>query len=300
MFKKKIQTLLAVSLLAMASLSSAVAPKLVVGGKNFTEQRLLAEMTGQYLKANGFDVDLRTDMGSALVRAAQEHGQIDLYWEYTGTSLISYNKITETLSPEETYRRVKELDAKKGIVWLNPSTANNTWALAIRESDRDRLPFRTVSELKAALEAGKTHTLAAGVQFASRPDGLPGLEKMYGFKYPRPLIKQMDPGLTYQAIRDGQVDIAAVYTTDGRVQAFKLLVLKDDKNFFPPYALVPVVRQDTLEKYPQLAPLMNAMSAKLDDTSMRKLNAAVDVDKKTFEKVARDFLVENKLIKDGK
>lgn len=300
MLKNIILTALASALLTFGPPSFADAPKLVIGGKNFTEQRLLAEMTGQYLKANGFQVDLRTDMGSALVRAAQEHGQIDLYWEYTGTSLISYNKITERLNPEETYRRVKELDAKKGLVWLNPSTANNTWALAIRESDRDRLTFRTVSELKAALEAGKAVTLAAGVQFASRPDGLPGLEKMYGFKYPRPLIKQMDPGLTYQAINDKQVDIAAVYTTDGRVQAFKLMVLKDDKNFFPPYALVPVVREDTLKKYPQIAPLMNAMSSTLNDTSMRKLNASVDVDKKSFDQVAHDFLVQNKLIKQAK
>src|SRR5450830_983423 len=297
MLKSKIQALLAISLFAVTSIGFSATPQVVVGGKNFTEQRLLAEITGQYLKANGFQVDLRTDMGSALVRAAQEHGQIDLYWEYTGTSLISYNKITESLSPEEAYRRVKELDAKKGIIWLNPSSANNTWAFAIRESDQNKLTFRTVSELKAALAAGKQLTLAAGVQFVSRPDGLVGLEKAYDFKYPKSLIKQMDPGLTYQAIRDSQVDVAAVYTTDGRVQAFKLLILKDDKNFFPPYALVPVVRQDTLEKYPQLGPRMNAVSAKIDDTSMRKLNASVDVDKIPFEKVAHDFLVQNKLIK---
>lgn len=300
MLKQKIKALIATCIFAIAPFSHSAEPKVVVGGKNFTEQRLLAEMTSQYLKASGFQVDLRTDMGSALVRAAQEHGQIDLYWEYTGTALISYNKILEPLNAEETYRRVKELDAKKGIVWLNPSSANNTWALAIRESDKDRLPFRTVSELKAALAAGKAPTLAAGVQFVSRTDGLVGLEKSYDFKYPKSLIKQMDPGLTYQAIRDAQVDIAAVYTTDGRVEAFKLLVLKDDKNFFPSYALVPVVREDTLKKYPQLERLMNAVSARLDDTTMRRLNAAVDVEKKSFEEVARNFLVQQKLVKDGK
>ena len=300
MLKQKIKALIATCIFAIAPFSHSAEPKVVVGGKNFTEQRLLAEMTSQYLKASGFQVDLRTDMGSALVRAAQEHGQIDLYWEYTGTALISYNKILEPLNAEETYRRVKELDAKKGIVWLNPSSANNTWALAIRESDKDRLPFRTVSELKAALAAGKAPTLAAGVQFVSRTDGLVGLEKSYDFKYPKSLIKQMDPGLTYQAIRDAQVDIAAVYTTDGRVEAFKLLVLKDDKNFFPSYALVPVVREDTLKKYPQLERLMNAVSARLDDMTMRRLNAAVDVEKKSFEEVARNFLVQQKLVKDGK
>ena len=295
-----LRTVLAICLLAVASSGHAAAPKIVVGGKNFTEQRLLAELTGQYLKANGFDVDLRTDMGSALVRAAQENGQIDLYWEYTGTSLISYNKVTEQLSRDDTYRRVKDLDAKKGIIWLDASAANNTWTFAIRQKDKERLPFRTISELQAALQGGQQLTLAAGVQFVSRPDALVGLEKAYGFKYPKSLIKQMDPGLTYQALQDGQVDLAAVYTTDGRIEAFNLLLLKDDKNFFPPYALVPVVRKDTLEKYPQLMPLMNAVAAKLDDATMRKLNASVDVDKKSIELAAHDFLAQQSLIETAK
>jgi osmoprotectant transport system substrate-binding protein len=296
MLQRTIRTLFSIAILTAATLAHATAGKVVVGGKNFTEQRLMAEMTATYLKAKGFDVDLRTDMGSALVRQAQENGQIDLYWEYTGTSLISYNKITEPLAPEEAYRTVKELDGKKGIVWLNPSKANDTFALAIRSEDKAKLKLNSISELAAALNAGKELTVAGGVQFISRPDGLPGLEKAYGFKYPRPLIKQMDAGLTYQALKAGQVDIGTVYSTDGRVQALNLLILKDDKNFFPSYALVPVIRKDTLDKYPQLAQLMNALSAKLDDSTMRKLNASIDVDKRSIEQVAHDFLAQQGLL----
>lgn len=296
MFRSTIRALLVVALMSVAALGHAATGKLVVGGKNFTEQRLMAEMTAEYLKAKGFDVDLRTDMGSALVREAQEQGQIDLYWEYTGTSLITYNKITDRLTPDETYQKVKELDGKKGLVWLNPSKANDTFALAIRQEDQARLHLATISDLAAALNAGKQLTVAAGVEFVARQDGLPGLEKTYGFKYARSLIKQMDIGLTYQALQAGQVDLAMVYSTDGRVKALKFFVLKDDKNFFPAYALVPVVREDTLKKYPQLADLMNALSARLNDQTMQDLNAQVDVDKKSVEQVSHDFLTQQKLI----
>jgi osmoprotectant transport system substrate-binding protein len=284
------------SLLLAASIAAHAADKLVVGGKNFTEQRLMAAMTAEYLKANGFDVDLRTDMGSSLVREAQEKGQIDLYWEYTGTSLITYNKVTDRLTPEETYKRVKELDAQKGIVWLNPSRANDTFALAIRSQDQARLKLKTISDLAAALNAGKQLTLAAGVEFVAREDGLRGLEKAYDFKYSRGLIKQMDIGLTYEALHQGNVDLGMVYSTDGRVGAFQFVVLKDDRNFFPAYALVPVVRADTLKKYPKIGTLMNALSAKLDDPTMQRLNAQVDVDKKTVEQVSHEFLTQQKLI----
>jgi osmoprotectant transport system substrate-binding protein len=296
MFKFAIRGLLAAALLGAALLGHAATGKLVVGGKNFTEQRLMAEMTSQYLKAKGFDVDLRTDMGSAVLRQAQENGQVDLYWEYTGTSLIEYNKIMDRLTPQQAYDRVKTLDTNKGLVWLKPSRANDTFALAIRNEDQAKLHLNTISDLAAALNAGKELTAAVGVEFVARPDGLPGLEKLYGFQYPKSLLKTMDIGLTYQALKAGQVDLAMVYSTDGRVAAFNLHVLKDDKNFFPAYALVPVVRQDTLQKYPQLADLMNTLSSRLDDTLMQKLNAQVDVDKKSVEQVSHDFLVQQHLI----
>jgi osmoprotectant transport system substrate-binding protein len=280
----------------LALAGQAKAENIVVGGKNFTEQQLLAEMTSQLLKAKGFDVDTRSGMGSAALRSAMENGQIDVYWEYTGTSLITYNKIKERMSPEDTYEKVKELDAKKGIVWLNPSDANNTYALAMRKADSEKQGIKTLSDLAAKINGGETLTFASNAEFYARPDGLKPLEKAYGFEFGRANIKRMDSGLVYQALKNGQVDVGLVFATDGRIPAFNFVVLKDDKNYFPAYALTPTIRKEVLDKNPKLAESLNALSAKLDDQTMASLNAAVDVEKKSVEQVAEEFLKEQGLV----
>ncbi|WP_415913656.1 glycine betaine ABC transporter substrate-binding protein [Paraburkholderia sp. J63] len=272
------------------------AASVVVGGKNFTEQQLMAEMTSQLLQAKGFTVTKKDGMGSAVLRQAQENGQVDIYWEYTGTSLITYNKINERLSPEDTYRKVKELDAAKGLVWLNPSKANNTYAFAMNEDEAKKLGIVTVSDLAKALKAGKTLTFACNSEFYARPDGLRPLEKMYGFEFSQDEVKRMDSGLTYQALKDRQVDIALVFATDGRVPAFHFVLLKDDKGYFPAYALTPVIRKATLDANPTLGPILNSLSAKLDAPTMARLNAEVDVQKKSFSDVAHEFLKQSGLI----
>ncbi len=286
-----------IAAVAAGSGASLAQTPIVIGSKGFTEQLLMAEMTSQLLAANGFKPDKRTGMGSAVLRQAMESAQIDVCWEYTGTSLIAYNKITDRMSAADTYNKVKELDAKKGIVWLDPSKANNTYALAVRKKDSPATAgITTLSQLAAAINAGKGITVAVNAEFPGRPDGLPGLEQQYGFKWPIADIRRMDTGLTYQALRDKQVDVALVFETDGRIVAFDFQVLGDDKNFFPPYALTPNVRREVLDKNPKLAELLNRLSAKLDDPTMAGLNAQVDVDKKTVEEVAADFLRGQKLI----
>jgi osmoprotectant transport system substrate-binding protein len=276
--------------------ASAQAQQIVIGGKGFTEQLLIAEMTSQLLKANGFAPDKRTGMGSAVLRKAMESNQVDLCWEYTGTSLITYNKIKDRLSTEDTYKRVKQVDGEKGLVWLNPSKANNTYAIAMSKDGIKSTGIKTLSDFAKAVNAGKAPSLAMNAEFAGRPDGLPGLEKEYGFKMPLDKVKKMDTGLTYQALRDKQVDSTMVFATDGRVAAFDFVILKDDKGFFPPYSLTPVVRKEVLDKNPKLAPMLNKLSAKLDDATMAKLNAQIDVDKKSVEDVAATFLKQNGLI----
>jgi osmoprotectant transport system substrate-binding protein len=139
-------------------------------------------------------------------------------------------------------------------------------------------------------------TLAVNSEFAGRPDGLPGLQKHYDFRWPRENLKRMQSGLIYQALKEGQVDIGLVFATDGRIAAFDFITLDDNKNFFPNYALTPVVRKDTLEDNPDLREQLNALSAKLNDQVMRKLNQRVDVDKETVEDVARSFLESEGLI----
>ncbi len=275
---------------------TARAEEIVVGGKDFTEQLLLAEMTAQLLEAKGFDVEKRDGMGSQVVRDAQVNGQIDLYWEYTGTSLVTYNKVTEPMNAADTYAKVKELDAAQGLTWLAPSAANNTYALAVRASDEKTDPIKTLSDLAKAYNDGETLLMAVNAEFPRRPDGLIGLEETYDFETGRANLRPMDSGLTYQALEQDQVDIALVFATDGRIQAFDFRILGDDKEFFPNYAIAPVVRSDTLEANPGLVEPLEAMAAKLDDATMQRLNAAVDVDKKAIDAVASEFLKANDLI----
>ncbi|MYL22195.1 glycine betaine ABC transporter substrate-binding protein [Vreelandella massiliensis] len=283
--------------IALASgVSFASANEISVGGKNFTEQQLLSTMTTQYLDGLGYDVDNRSGMGSAILRQAQENGQIDLYWEYTGTSLINYNDISESLSPEETYQRVKELDAEKGLTWLEPSDANNTYALAMREDDAEARGISTLSDLAEAVNDGKDLTFALNAEFYAREDGWRPLMQAYDFRVNRSAVSRMDTGLVYQALRDEEVDVGLVFATDGRIPAFNFYVLEDDQGFFPAYALAPVVRTETLEANPELAKQMNRLSALLDDETMAELNASVDVERESIEDVARGFLEENDLL----
>lgn len=293
-----LKQILRIAAIASALLAGSAGAQnaVVVGGKNFTEQQIMAEMTTRLLQKAGYKVDKRAGMGTAVLRAAQENGQVDVYWEYTGTSLVTFNKVTDRLSAEETYKRVKSLDAAKGLVWLNPSAANNTYAFAMNQDEAAKLGISSLSDLAAAVRKGNALTFASNAEFYSRPDGLKPLLEMYQFEFPRDNVKRMDSGLTYQALKDRQVNIALVFATDGRVPAFNFVVLRDDKNFFPAYALTPVVRKQTLDANPKLADQLNALSAKLNDKTMAGLNASVDVDKKTVEAVSEGFLKQAGLL----
>lgn len=284
-------------ILAAALTLSAAAQTIVVGGKAFTEQQIMTAMTVELLKARGFSPKREAGMGSAAVRAALENGQVDVYWEYTGTGLGVFNKITDKFaSAEDTYKRIKEVDAAKGLVWLNPSQVNNTYGFAMNRDQAQKLNIVTVSDLAKAVKGGAKLTFASNAEFYARPDGLPGWQTAYGFEFDRDNVKRMDTGLVYSALKDRQVDVGVVFATDGRIPAFNFVVLKDDKHYAPWYNLTPVVRKEILDKYPKIAEPLNALAAKLNDETMAKLNASVDVDKKTVEEVASGFLKSNGLI----
>lgn len=286
------------TLFATASIAFGLqtAQAITVGGKNYTEQQLMAEMTTQLLRAKGIEAIKKAGMGSAVLRAAQENGQIDLYWELTGTSLITFNKVTDKLNADETYKKVRDLDAAKGLIWLNPSKANNTYALVMRRNDSDDKGIKTLSDLARVVKGGANLSFASNIEFAARPDGLKPMEVAYGFEFPRANVRRMDSGLTYQALKEKQVDIALAFATDGRIPAFDFVVLRDDKGFFPFYNLTPVIRKDTMDANPKIVPLLNALSAKLDDATMARLNASVDLDKKSIEEVASKFLKDAGLL----
>jgi osmoprotectant transport system substrate-binding protein len=282
---------------ALAGAGGVAAQTIVVGGKAFTEQQIMTAMTVALLKARGFTPDRKAGMGSAAVRSALENGQIDVYWEYTGTGLSVFNKITDKFAtPEDAYKRIKEVDGAKGIVWLNMSRANNTYAFAMNQDQAQKLGIVTMSDLAKAVKGGAKLTFGSNAEFYARPDGLPGWQAAYGFEFDRDNVKRMDTGLVYTALKDRQVDSGVVFATDGRIPAFNFVVLRDDKNYAAPYNMTPVVRKEILDKNPKIADALNALSAKLDNDTMAKLNASVDVDKKTPEEVAEQFLKANGLI----
>ena len=281
---------------AQAADAPAEAPVLRIGARVFTEQTMLAELTAQYLRDKGYQVQITGGLGSNLARSAQESGQLDLLWEYTGVSLVAYNHVDEKLDSEQTYQRVKELDIKKGLVWLSPSKFNNTYALALPDKIAQQYPqINTMSDLTTVLkaEADKGHIVALDTEFANRSDGLVGMVKHYGMNLGRENTRQMDAGLVYTALRNGQVFAGLVYTTDGRLNAFKLKVLEDDKHYFPDYTAAPVIRKEYLDKHPELADLLKPLAALLDNQTMRTLNARIDVDHESPTVVAAEFLREH-------
>lgn len=281
---------------AQAADAAAETPVLRIGARVFTEQTMLAELTAQYLRDKGYDVQITGGLGSNLARSAQESGQLDLLWEYTGVSLVAYNHVDEKLDSEQTYQRVKELDAKKGLVWLSPSKFNNTYALALPDKIAQQYPqVNTMSDLTTVLkaEADKGHIVALDTEFANRSDGLVGMVKHYGMNLGRENTRQMDAGLVYTALRNGQVFAGLVYTTDGRLNAFKLKVLADDKHYFPDYTAAPVIRKEYLDKHPELDDLLKPLAALLDNQTMRTLNARIDVDHESPTVVAAEFLREH-------
>ena len=285
--------LLGLALLCTGVANAADKPVIRLGARVFTEQSVLAAITAQYLNTKGYNVQITGGLGRNLARSAQETNQLDMVWEYTGVSLVSYNHVTEKLDSAATYQRVKELDAKKGLVWLAPSKFSNTYALALPENIARQYPqVNTISQLNQVLidEPKKGHVLALDTEFANRSDGLVGLTKTYDLKFTRPDIRQMDAGLVYTALRNGQVFTGLVYTTDGRLSAFHLKLLADDKHYFPDYTAAPVVRKDFLDAHPDLAADLKPLAEMLDDETMRQLNAKVDVQHLSPTAVATEFL----------
>ncbi|AGZ36896.1 glycine/betaine ABC transporter substrate-binding protein [Pseudomonas sp. SWI6] len=292
--KKTIALLLGAALLFAGFAQAADKPLIRIGARVFTEQTVLAEITAQYLRAHGYQVRVTGGLGSSLARQAQETGQLDLMWEYTGVSLVSYNHIDERMpSAEATYAKVKELDAGKGLIWLTPSKFSNTYALALPRKVAEAYPQVTsISALNDVLRAQPDGNLlvALDTEFANRPDGLVGLKEMYDLQVGRANIRQMDAGLVYTALRNNQVFAGLVYTTDGRLSAFDLKLLEDDKHYFPDYTAAPVVRKAVLDANPELASLLKPLAEQLDDETMRQLNAKVDVEHQNPSAVAAAFL----------
>ena len=264
-----------------------------VGSKNFTEQFVLGELYAQALEANGIKTEKKLNLGGTLIaHKALEEKQIDLYPEYTGTILLAVLKQESMTDAKAVYDKVKAEYAAKGLVVLNQAPVNNTYVLVVRADTADKYKLETNSDLA---KVSKDLKLGAGPEFRDRKDGLPGLRDKYGMEFKEDL--QLAIGLRYQALKNDQIQVVNGYSTDGMISAMKLKRLKDDRNLWPPYYIVPVVRKDALDANPKLANVLNRVNALLDDATMAELNYKVDGEKMEPKDVAHDFLKTKGVVK---
>lgn len=272
----------------------------VVGAKDFSEQDILAAMTAHLLEANGADAEPKRITGSVSTRKALESGEIQLYWEYTGTGWITYLGHTKPISdPAEQYEAVKQEDASKNqITWLDAADFNNTYALAAREEFAEQQDLTSLSDLaELAKTDPKAVTICVESEFAARDDGLTGLLKAYDIDIPRSQIKTLDTGVIYTETDEGTTcNFGEVFTTDGRIANLGLTVLDDDKQFFPVYQGAPTLKQQTLEQHPEIAEILAPLSERLDTETMQQLNAKVDVQGLDAEDVAEQWLEKEGLL----
>lgn len=278
--------------LALSLLHAGCAPKgevIVIGSKNFSEQVLLAELVAQHLEARmGVPVERKVNLGGTLIcHQALRAGKIDLYVEYTGTALTAILDQKPSGDPAEVYRRVKEAYAQQfDLEWTEPLGFNNTFAIVVRGEDARRLGLKTISD--AAAHAPEWRA-GFGYEFMERPDGFAGLARTYGLQFGQP-PRTMELGLLYRALKEKQVDFVAGNSTDGVIAALDLVVLEDDRKYFPPYEAAPVVRRATLARHPELRGALAELGGKIDEEEMRRMNAAVDGEKRDPKEVAREFL----------
>lgn len=280
---------------------AATKGKIVVGSKEFTEQRILGNLLIEVLNNAGYEADDKTGLGGTLVvREALKNEQIDIYMAYNGTILMTALKHkTPITDPVECYNVVKKEDLEKnGIVWLSPTTVNNTYCLVMRRAHAEELGIKTLTDLGNHISNHEDDlTVGLNAEFYTRPDGYPKLKKAYDFKVPMSKIVKMRSGLLYNAIRDKQVDVCVAFATDGRIKGFDLVVLTDDKKFFPAYTVAPIVKKTTLDKYPDLPDVLKPLTDALTDEEMTRLNYQVDIEKMQVKEAARDWLKSRQLIR---
>lgn len=266
-----------------------------VGSKDFTEQFILGEMYALVLEDKGLKVQRKLNLGGTPVaQAGLQSGQIDLYPEYTGTGLLTILKLPASSNQNQVFDTVsKAYQEKFKLVWLAPAPMNNSQALAMTQAGAKKYGIKTISEL--AKNASKL-VMIGPPEFEGREDGLPGLKKAYG-NFQLKAYKGADPGLRYQALKDGQADVGVAFGTDGELNALNLVVLEDDKKLFPPYQVAPVVRQEILDKNPIIRDSLNSLSAKLTNQVMQRLNYEVSGKKREPADVAKEFLTKEGLLK---
>ncbi|MBI9049129.1 MAG: hypothetical protein JEZ00_06910 [Anaerolineaceae bacterium] len=282
---------------AASSDMSGEAGTITIGSKDFTEQFIVAELYAQVLEHAGFTVERKLNLGGTpIAQTALVNGDIDLYPEYTSTGLLTVLKLDPIQDADQIYQTVKSgYEEQFSITWLSPSPFNDTQALAMTRAVADEYGIKTYSDL--ALQA-ENLVLGGPAEFLEREDGIKGLQGAYGgFEFME--MKQLGTGsLRYQALLDGAIDVVVAFGTDGAIGGNDLLLLEDDLTFYPIYNIAPVIRQDALEKYPQISEQLNALAPLLTDQVMSDMNWQVDgPDKMEPADVAKAFLDQSGLLK---
>jgi len=274
-------------------------PSVTVGSKNFTEQFVLAELYGQALRAEGFNVDIRTNLGSEQIAdRALRNGDIDMYPEYTGTALLpallDYQG-EEPQSPEETYEAARELYAERdpAATMLQPADFNNTYGIFVRREVAEEYGLETLADLQ---ENASELRFASYSEFQERSDGLPNIEENYGQMDFQDIRIVNDLTLRYRGVEQGEADVGVGFTTDGQLASEELVVLDDPKNIWPFYYPAPVVRSDVLEENPEMEEILNSVTETLDAEVMRELNGSVDLEGEDPADVAQAHLEEQGLL----
>ncbi len=310
---KKNVLILALALVIIVSLvfglgGCAAEPVVEVGTKNFTEQFLLGWLTYHVLDDAGVPVNANINLGGTEVaRSALEGGEIDTYWEYTGTAwMVIFEEEEEIVDEQEAYELVASRDLEENdLIWLEMAPFDNTYTLMMREEHAAEEGIETISELVEWIDeqqaAGETVSLAAEHEFMVREDGYPALQELYGFEFDD--VKDMELGLTHVALRDGDVDVAMGFATDSKVAELDLVNLEDDQDFFPVYNPAPVIRADIADdiegvEREEIEELLNQIGPLLDTDTIIELNYQVEVLEEDPEEVARQWLLEVGLISE--
>ncbi|MGH3354757.1 MAG: glycine betaine ABC transporter substrate-binding protein [Nocardioidaceae bacterium] len=286
------------SLAKDASLDGAT---ITVGSKEFTEQLILCEITAQALESAGATVERKCGLsGSDTTRTALTSSEIDLYWEYTGTAWIGYLKHTDPI-PDATkqYETVAQEDlAENDIEWLDPAKYNSTYAIAVASKVAEQLDVTSLSDYaNLANSDPKQASMCVNTEFEARNDGLPGLEKKYGFELPANSVSTIAEGAIPKAVSESDpCNFGDMTSVDGRIQSLDLTILEDDQHFFPVYNPAVTVNKDVLAKNPDIAKVMNPIAAELDEEAIQKLNAEVDIDGLQPEDVAQTWLQDKGFI----
>jgi osmoprotectant transport system substrate-binding protein len=266
----------------------------VIGAKNFTEQVVLGELIAQEIEAkSGSKVERRFYLaGSYICNQALVSGRIDAYVEYSGTALTAILKQPVSRDPNAVFQTVRRLySARYNVTVADPLGFENTFAMVIRGEDAKRLGLSTLSQVS---QYAPKWRLGVGYEFEQRPDGLPGLSAAYNLHFSGP-PRSMDLGLLYRALNAHQVDMIAANSTDGHIQAFGLVALEDDRHYFPPYQAIPLVRSESLHRFPQIAQALQALAGRVTAEDMRAMNEAVDGEHIDPAEVVRQFRTSHSL-----